>query len=98
MCIRDRLCDGILGDIDPNDYVNFCCNETLKNTEYLDTDSRKDRRTVSYTHLYNRPFDFRYKVGQVCRHDNIGKIERIYIQQVTHLSLIHTYIHRHASH
>ena len=40
----DLLCDGILGDIDPNDYVNFCCNETLKNTEYLDTDSRKDRR------------------------------------------------------
>ena len=38
------LCDGILDDIDPNDYVNFCCNETLKNTEYLDTDSRKDRR------------------------------------------------------
>ena len=40
----DLLCDGILGDIDPNDYVNSCCNETLRKTEYLDTDSRKDRR------------------------------------------------------
>ena len=41
-------------------------------------------RPVQTKLRYNRPFDFRYKVGQLCRHDNIGKIERIYIQQVTH--------------
>lgn len=38
------LREGLLGDINPADYVNSCCLETLSKTEYLDTDSRKDRR------------------------------------------------------
>lgn len=38
------LRENILGDINPNDYVNYCCNETLKSTDYLDTDSPKERR------------------------------------------------------
>lgn len=35
---------GILGDIKPSDYLAHCAESTLKNTDYLDTDSKKDRR------------------------------------------------------
>ncbi len=35
---------GILGDIKPADYLTRCTESTLKNTDYLDTDSKKDRR------------------------------------------------------
>lgn len=38
------LRENILGDIDPEDYVGSCCAETLKSTEYLDTDTKKERR------------------------------------------------------
>ena len=38
------LREGILGNIKPADYLNQCTLDTLKNTDYLDTDSKKDRR------------------------------------------------------
>ncbi|MBQ8932426.1 MAG: asparagine synthase (glutamine-hydrolyzing) [Ruminiclostridium sp.] len=38
------LKNGILGDIKPADYLTYCTESTLKNTDFLDTDSKKDRR------------------------------------------------------
>lgn len=38
------LRDGVLGDIDPDEYVEAACNETIAMTDYLDTDTPKDRR------------------------------------------------------
>ncbi|MCH5325551.1 MAG: asparagine synthase (glutamine-hydrolyzing), partial [Eubacterium sp.] len=44
---RDRaglLKEGVLGSIDPYEYIDVCCNETLKQTDYLDTDTPAERR------------------------------------------------------
>ncbi len=38
------LREGILGAIKPSDYLTQCTESTLKNTDYLDTDNKKDRR------------------------------------------------------
>jgi len=38
------LREDVLGDIKPADYLAQCTESTLKNTDYLDTDSKKDRR------------------------------------------------------
>lgn len=38
------LKSGVLCDIDPYEYINTCCNETLSRTEYLDTDTPLERR------------------------------------------------------
>ncbi len=34
----------VLKDIDPYEYIDGCCEETLKDTDYLDSDSPTDRR------------------------------------------------------
>ncbi len=38
------LKENILGDTDAFDYVNYCCNKTIEKTDYLDTDTPKERR------------------------------------------------------
>ncbi len=38
------LKDGVLSDLDAFDYVSYCCNKTIEKTEYLDTDTPKERR------------------------------------------------------
>lgn len=42
--VRDDVLRNALGDVSSVNYVNSICADTLKDTDYLETDSKKDRR------------------------------------------------------